>query len=78
MSEFGVNIIPTGGNYNPAMTWSTEGQSLPDDLPAAKSTRQQRYDQLVAQGVSSADALETEAAEYRTLNDRGIYRHPGF
>lgn len=42
------------------------------DTPAPKSSRQQRYDELVAQGLSSADALAQEDYEYRTKRDNGL------
>lgn len=45
----------------------------PNEVPAAAvNSRQQRYDELVAQGLSSADALEQEAYEYRTKRDNGL------
>lgn len=42
----------------------------PSDVPTtAVSSRQQRYDELVQQGLSSADALAQEEYEYRTKRD---------
>lgn len=69
MGELPEGFSMSGGTFTGFVTSKDDAAPAKD---ASVSSRQLRYEELVRQGLSSADALEQEAYEYRTRRDNGL------